>query len=216
MSDAEGLERDLGSGRLVPPWPDVPNLVDLANAVAAVAGARTGPPTAGAETVADLIGPADHLVVVAADGLGMSVVESPPTGGFLRRHLAATLRTTFPSTTAAALTSLATGERPNRQAALGWYIHIPEIDAVSTIIPFARSADGAPLSDLGLAVDRAFRAPSMASAAPRQVLALLPSVIADSACSRYVGGGGRRARAHAHPPVRPRRRPGGPRERLCA
>ena len=149
MSDADRLEQEFRSGRLLRPSADILNLVDLANATAAVVGSGTRPLTSGAEKIAGLIGPADHLVLVAADGLGMALVDSLDADGFLRRHVTASLRTTFPSTTATAFTSLATGQWPNRHAALGWFTYIPDIDAVSTIIPFVRSADGAPLTDLG-------------------------------------------------------------------
>ena len=189
MSDADRLEQELRSGRLLRPAPDVLNLVDLANATAAVVGAGSRPLTSGAEEIAGMIEPADHLVLVAADGLGMALVDSLAADGFMRRHVAASLRTTFPSTTATAFTSLATGQWPNWHAALGWYTYIPDIDAVSTIIPFIRSADGVPLSDLGLTIDRALPVPSQASAVDRPLLSLLPTAIAESTFSGYVSGG---------------------------
>ena len=189
MSDADRLEQELRSGRLLRPSVDVLNLVDLANATAAVVGAGSRPLTSGAEKIAGMIGPADHLVVVAADGFGMALVDSLDAGGFMRRHVAASLRTTFPSTTATAFTSLATGEWPNRHAALGWFTYIPDIDAVSTIIPFVRSVDEAPLTDLDLTVDRVFPVPSHAAASDRPLLSLLPSAFADATFSGYISGG---------------------------
>ena len=189
MSDADRLEQEFRSGRLLRPSPDVLNLVDLANATAAAVGAGSLPLTSGAEKIAGMIGPADHLVLVAADGLGMALVESLDADGFMRRHVAASLRTIFPSTTATAFTSLATGQWPNRHAALGWFTYIPDIDTVSTIIPFIRSADGVPLTDLGLTIDRALPVPSQASAVDRPLLSLLPTAIAESTFSGYVSGG---------------------------
>lgn len=189
MSDVDRLEQEFRSGLLLRPSPDVLNLVDLSNATASVVGAGTRPLTSGAEKIAGMIGPADHLIVVAADGLGMAIVESLAPDGFMRRHVAASLRTTFPSTTATAFTSLATGQWPNRHAALGWFTYIPEIDAVSTIIPFVRSVDEAPLSDLGVTVDRAFPVLSHAASVDRPLLSLLPSAFADETFSGYISGG---------------------------
>ena len=189
MSDAGSLEQQFGSGSLLRPSPDVLNLVDLSNATASVVGAGTGPLTSGAEKIAGMIGPADHLIVVAADGLGMAIVESLEPSGFMRRHVAASLQTTFPSTTATAFTSLATGQWPNRHAALGWFTYIPDIDAVSTIIPFVRSVDEAPLSELGLTVDRVLPVPSHAAAVDRPLLSLLPSAFSDATFSGYISGG---------------------------
>ena len=189
MSDAHNLEQQFRSGRLLRPSPDILNLVDLSNATASVVGAGTRALTSGAEKIAGMIGPADHLIVVAADGLGMAIVESLDAGGFMRRHVAASLQTTFPSTTATAFTSLATGQWPNRHAALGWFTYIPDIDAVSTIIPFVRSVDGISLSDLGVTVDKALPVASHAASVDRPLLSLLPSAFADATFSGYISGG---------------------------
>ena len=189
MSDAHSLEQQFRSGRLLRPSPDILNLVDLSNATASVVGAGTRALTSGAEKIAGMIGPADHLIVVAADGLGMAIVESLDPSGFMRRHVAASLQTTFPSTTATAFTSLATGQWPNRHAALGWFTYIPDIDAVSTIIPFVRSVDGVSLSDLGVTVDKALPVASQAASVDRPLLSLLPSAFADATFSGYISGG---------------------------
>ena len=173
MRDIDRLEDEFRTGRLLRPSLDVLNVVDLGNAMASAAGASVRPMTKGAETVAGLIGPADHLVFVVADGFGMALVECLDARAFPRRHAAATLHTVFPSTTASAFTSMATGEWPSRHAAVGWYTYVPQVDAVTTIIPFLRSIDDSPLTDLGLTVSEALPVPSLLAGISRPSLSFL-------------------------------------------
>ena len=189
MRDIDRLEDEFRTGRLLRPSVDVLNVVDLGNAMASAAGASVRPMTKGAETVAGLIGPADHLVLVVADGFGMALVESLDAGTFPRRHAAATLHTVFPSTTASAFTSMATGEWPSRHAAVGWYTYVPQVDAVTTIIPFLRSIDDSPLTELGLTVSEALPIPSLLTGMARPSLSFLPEPLEGSTFSAYLSGG---------------------------
>ena len=189
MRDIDKLEDEFRTGGLLRPSVDVLNVVDLGNAVASACGASGLPMTEGAETVAGLIGPADHLVFVVADGFGMALVESLDAGAFPRRHAAATLHTVFPSTTASAFTSMATGEWPSRHAAVGWYTYVPQVDAVTTIIPFVRSIDDSPLGDLGLTMGEALPIPSLLAGMARPSLSFLPEPLEGSTFSAYLSGG---------------------------
>ncbi len=197
MSDAHKLEQYFRAGRLLRPTEDALNIVDLANAIARLAGSHRPITSAGAEAIVRMIGPADHLVFVAADGFGAGLLGSLDAEGAVRPKRAATLRTVFPSTTASAFTSLATGEWPGRHGAVGWYTYVPHINTVGTIIPFVRSADGTSLVELGLPVEKAFPVPSLFAGVDRPVLSLLPETIADSTFSMYVTGDGPRQGYHS-------------------
>ena len=189
MRDVGRLEAELRAGRLLRPSEDTLNVVDFGNAVAAAVGASGRPVTRGAKTIAGLIGPAEHLVFVAADGFGMVTADSLDPGSFLRRHMAATLHTVIPSTTASAFTSMATGEWPARHAAVGWFTYVPKVDAVTTIIPFVRSVDESPLTDLGLTVAEALPIPSLLGGIERSSLSFVPAEFAYSTFSAYLSGG---------------------------
>ena len=76
MTDADGLLAAFDSGELLRPSPDVPNIVDLSNAIAGVSGLEDRDGTPGSKAIADLIGRPKHLVLVAADGLGMNTVRA--------------------------------------------------------------------------------------------------------------------------------------------
>ena len=232
MRDNDRLEKELRAGRLLRSSEDTLNVVDFGNAVASALGASGRSLTEGAETIAGLIGPTDHLVFVAADGFGAVTVESLDSDSFPRRHVAATLHTVIPSTTASAFTSMATGEWPSRHAAVGWYTYVPKVDAVTTIIPFVRSVDETPLAGLGLTVEEALPIPSLLGGIERSSLSFVPAEFAYSTFSAYLSGGtptdrlrlprrGRRRRssqgadghgAYLHLPVRAPRRHVGPRD----
>ena len=58
----------------------VPNTVDLSRALASICGTPGVELSPSARTVADAIGPAEHVVFIMADGLGMNLIERLPAG----------------------------------------------------------------------------------------------------------------------------------------
>ena len=167
------------------------NLVDLARATASLAGATNIPLTVGARHLVDLIGPCEHFVFILADGFGMTFLEAMGREAFARRHLAVELQTVFPSTTATTLTTLATAGWPVEHAVLGWFVYLPEVDAVTTILPFVRRSDEASLTELGMDPDRAFPLEPVMSLFQRDSLSLFPDDIAGSVYSNYCIAGTR-------------------------
>ncbi len=196
-SDLAELRQAFDSGRLVRPGEGSASLVDVARAVGHLNGAEVRP-SAHSPSLVDLIGEPDHLIFVLADGLGLSTLEQLPADSFLRSHLATEITTVFPSTTASALTTLATGEWPERHAVTGWWTHLPEIDGPATVLQFTRRSDGAPLERLGVLPERVFLAPAMAAGQGRDALALVPEQIAGSVYSTYMFGRDG-ARGYGHP-----------------
>ena len=116
MSDVDALLSAFDAGELLMPSVDVPNIVDLGNAISRLAGVEGTQPTPNSHAIEDLIGPSKHLVLVAADGLGMNTVESMDRGAFIPRHVVQTLQTVFPSSTPVVFASLATGVWPSTHA----------------------------------------------------------------------------------------------------
>ena len=186
-SDLQQLVDAFDAGSLVRPVSGSVSLVDVARAVGQLNGAEVRP-SAHSSNLVDLIGGPDHLVFVLADGLGLSTLEHLPRDSFLRTHLAMEITTVFPSTTASALTTLATGEWPAQHAVTGWWTHLPEIDGAATVLQFTRRSDGILLEQLGVLPERVFPAPAMAAGQSRDVLALLPDEIAASVYSTYLFG----------------------------
>ncbi len=188
MSDVAKLLEKFEQGALLRPDPARPNLVDLARALARVAGVEEVDRTAGVARLLNLIGAPDHLVFVLADGLGMNLLDELPRDSFLAAHLAAELRAVFPSTTATVLTTLATGEWPNRHGVTGQWTHLPEIHGAAALLPFAARAGGRSLGSLGVAVEQAFPVPSLMGRMRREVLAVFPSRLVGSVSSAYFTG----------------------------
>ena len=160
MSDRERLLAAFDAGELLRPSPEVPNIVDLANALPAVADSDvSGSPAI--DTLVDAIGPVDHVVFVMVDGLGMNVIDAEHGASFLGAHVAAELMTVYPSTTPTVLTSYATGMWPSQHGVPNWDVYLDEIDAVATIIHYVRRRDKKDLASLGVTPEQAYPEPSM-------------------------------------------------------
>ena len=188
MTDRQRLQSAFHSGRLVYPSPDRLNIVDLANSIATIGGAQGIPDSPGATTIADLVGPADHIVFVIVDGLGMNVVDSDHGANFLAAHIAIELLTVFPTSTPTALTSLATGRWPASHGVPSWFLYLDEIDAIATIIDYSRRGDDEDLGSLGLTPEQAYPVPSIAPTMPASKFSIVPEPIADTPFSSYCRG----------------------------
>jgi hypothetical protein len=189
MSDLARVQAWFDSGALLRPDAGVANTVDLANAIASLACADGVELTSGASAARDAIGETDHIVFVLIDGLGLNLVESLPTTSFLRRHVALQLRAVFPATTAAALTSLATGLWPAQHGVPAWWTYLPEHALTAIVLAFVERFSEQPLGKLGVTPQEVFRAPALAPSFRRDALSFLPRQIAASAYSAYVTGG---------------------------
>lgn len=180
-SDVPRLLGKFESGALLRPSASVPNIVDLAQALWSSMDVEAGELTPAARTIRSNIGETEHLVFILADGLGMELLEAMPAAPFLWSHLEGTLNTVFPSTTAVALTSLATAAWPAVHGIVGHWMQFPGTGPVTVLAGTTRS-DGRPLTDAG---GRLYLRPSLAGEVTRQSLALMPAGIAGSAYSAY-------------------------------
>jgi len=189
MNDVEKLLEKFARGDLLRPDPEVPNLVDLARALAFRGGDEAADLTPGARGLVDQIGDAEHLIFVLADGMGLNLVEELPASSFLAAHRVGELRSVFPSTTATVLTTLATGAWPNQHGVTGQWTHLSEIGGAAAILPFAARSGGRSLASLGLTVEQVFPLAPVLGRMKRDVLALFPSRIVNSVTSTYFSGG---------------------------
>lgn len=177
------------AGLLVRPNHLQPNVVSLARALLSLCGAPGIALDATAEGLAGAIGRHDHYVFVLCDGVGMNLVERMPRGAFLRRQFARELQATFPSSTAPALTTLATGRWPAQHAVPFWWTRLPDRRLTATILKFTERLGERPLEEFGITPEIAFPCPSVWTELARDAVAFSPSAIADSTTSRYFYGG---------------------------
>lgn len=77
-----------------------------------------------------------NVVLIVLEGLGTDMLERNLTASnFLRKHLADSLTSVFPSATAAAMTSFYTGVSPNQHGWLGWSLYFKEFCRTIDVFP---------------------------------------------------------------------------------
>jgi hypothetical protein len=188
MADLERGLQWFDAGTLLRPDPLRPNTVSLAHALASIEGARVAldePATA----LGEAIGETDHVILVLADGLGMNLVEALPEASFLRRNLAFEMQSVFPSSTAPALTSLATGLWPAQHGLLGWFVYLSGLDVHTISLPFRQRFSGRPLTELGIRGSDVFAWPSLLGNYARQARLLMPRKLVRSVYTGAIAGG---------------------------
>ena len=185
MSDVDRLLGWFAGGDLVRPDHDAPNLLQLSRAIARLCGVDSIEQTDGVRRLEDAIGPAEHYVVVLVDGMGMHLMDRLRSSDWLRKALAMELQTVFPSSTAPALTALATASPPAEHAVPGWWTYLPEARVTATILPFIERFSEQPIRE---PVASAFPAAVMPSRYRRDCYWVAPRAIAGSAYSRYSSG----------------------------
>src|SRR5437879_5403971 len=101
-------------GTLIRPSDQNANLVHLIRALATLRGVPDLDSAPAVRELAGLIGPSQHLIFVLMDGMGMNLLPRLGADSFLATSLKREIRATCPSTTACALTTIATAGYPNQ------------------------------------------------------------------------------------------------------
>lgn len=191
-ADRDRVEGWLAEGRLLRPIEPngggPPTTVDLARAVAHIGGAPLAEGDDAAAALTERIGRDRPLLFVLVDGLGDVLVdrldESSTLGGAERIGL----RSVFPSTTAAALTSIATGEWPATHAVPTWFTHLHRREITATILPFVERHSETALQRFGVQPAEAFPCPSRLAAMPGPLRTYHPRAISNSEFTSYGRG----------------------------
>ena len=153
------------------------NLMQSLRAALAPVVPGTCPPLAGLDP--QTVGEARHILLVVIDGLGENILRRFPTSGLARTERRI-ISSVFPSTTAAAITSLLTASAPRQHGVTGWYQWLREVGVVSTILPFITRAGGVDLRQLGLSVRQVIDTPPFLAQVERSCRAWLPEAIVNS------------------------------------
>jgi hypothetical protein len=119
----------------------------------------------------------------------MTLVEALPETSILRRHLTFEIQSVFPSSTAPALTSLASGEWPSGHGLLGWFVFLPDLDLHVVSLPFRQRFTGLPLNEIGVSGADVFGWPSLLQGYRRHARLLMPRSIARSVYTSAIAGG---------------------------
>jgi hypothetical protein len=87
----------------------------------------------------------ENIVLFLLDGLGYSEWKRQKESGFIgalsKKGNVRPITTVFPSTTAAALTTISTGLTPQEHGLPEWYVYMKDIGEVIVTLPFARAGE---------------------------------------------------------------------------
>uniref|UniRef100_A0A7S1XJI4 AP3A hydrolase n=1 Tax=Erythrolobus australicus TaxID=1077150 RepID=A0A7S1XJI4_9RHOD len=81
-----------------------------------------------------------HVALFVLDGLGLELLQTLPESAFLRRHFRRPINAVFPSSTATAITSIATATYPAEHGILGWTLTLLEPPSQAADVGAAHSA----------------------------------------------------------------------------
>jgi len=182
------VEELFSSGTLVRPSDQQPNLVHLVRAIAAAAGVPDIALSAPVQALAEIIGKPNHLIFILLDGLGMNLVRRLPAESFLVSALKRELHATCPSTTACALTTVATAAYPERHGVAGWFTYLPEIGITMASLPFIDRFTGESLTRRGLTVQDVLPLPPICPKMTHRPLTIVPAHIAHTPYNLYSRG----------------------------
>ena len=85
------------------------------------------------------------IIFIIIDGLGYDYLMEYGDNSFLKRHVIRKMTSVFPSSTASAYISLATGVAPQQHGLTGWFMFLKETGILTSILPFLTKAGGIPL-----------------------------------------------------------------------
>ncbi len=176
------------TGPGIRPSAEEPNFVDLVRGLFYLAGVEEVRPDLGSEKISRMIGEAEHHLFILIDGLGADQMKILPDNGFLNTHLDRNLQSLFLSTTATAMTTLATGKWPCSHGVPGWWMYLAEPDLSVVTLPFVERMSNEPLERFGLAREDLFPEPSLWPKIKKKVNPILPAQIAESTYTRYSFG----------------------------
>ena len=189
-ADVERVEQWFRDGDLLHPFEGgaPPSTVDLARAIASIGGAPLADTDERAADLAEQIGRDRPLLFVLVDGLGCIFEGRTRPEGLLGRAEHVQLRSVFPSTTAAALTTLATAEWPAQHGVPAWYTHLHRNDITATILPFVERDSERRLQDFGVRPEDAFAHPSRMATIGGSLRTYHPRNISNSEFTNYQRG----------------------------
>lgn len=189
-ADLERVEQWLNGRQLLHPFlgDATPSTVDLARAVANIGGVPLSANDDRAAALVERIGRDRPLLFVLVDGLGDVFLDDLPPNGLLAQAERIKLRSVFPSTTAAALTSLATAEWPGRHGIPAWYTHLHPNNLTATILPFVERASERKLQSYGIRPQDAFPHRSRMASLADPLRTYHPRAICNSEFTSYQRG----------------------------
>lgn len=91
-----------------------------------------------------------QVLLWVIDGLGYEYLRAQPQASTLNGHLAGSMSTVFPTTTASAITTYLTGDAPQQHALTGWHMYFRELGSVLAVLPARARFGGGTLDAAGI------------------------------------------------------------------
>lgn len=154
------------------------SIVNLMSTIAARFGHRTGYRTLEGLTVQRLF-PYEKVVLIVLDGLGLKYLEGQGGRGFFISRLAGRMTSVFPSTTASAITTFATGAAPSEHGVAGWFTYLRELGSVSKILFSGPRYGGVGYSGAGIPMELIVKASPLFPDLRAKSFVVTPEHIAD-------------------------------------
>jgi len=136
-----------GAGLPSPVETSTHSIVDVAGTLARWLGGESDSHVPG---LSRRVSAARGIVLIVADGLGVEQPDRTVPDGFLREAMADELRSVFPSTTATALTSLASATWAGVHGVTGWWTHLPALSRTLCALTYSERGTGVRADHLGV------------------------------------------------------------------
>jgi predicted AlkP superfamily pyrophosphatase or phosphodiesterase len=111
----------------------------------------------------------ENIVLLAIDGMGDDFLKKYGQGSFLLHNRKRRLTSSFPSTTASAMTSLLTGVCPVEHGMTGWFSYLKELGMVINPLVFCTRHSSKSLFDFGLSPEQFFHLPVITETLPENI-----------------------------------------------
>ncbi|MEX2683251.1 MAG: alkaline phosphatase family protein, partial [Candidatus Sigynarchaeota archaeon] len=115
-------------------------IVNVMSAIEALFGGNNPYPTH-AKLSKNEIKKTKNIVLIAVDGFGFNFFEQHFKNSGLNKYLAGGITSVFPSTTAAAMTTIYTGMAPLNHAILAWFTYFKELGVIGIMPPMLVRGD---------------------------------------------------------------------------
>ena len=140
-----------GGGRVLPPGTVRPDysgycLSNVPSTILSLFGVDPARPKLPGDALGDVeTSGIDNVILLLCDGFGYNEWKRQSGKGFVgalsKKGSVRPITTVFPSTTAAALTTVSTGLTPQEHGLPEWFVYMPELGEVMVTLPFTRVGD---------------------------------------------------------------------------
>lgn len=131
----------------------------------------------------------NNICLLLIDGMGYNFLEKYGKKTTLYKHLRGKYTSVFPSTTAAAATTIYTGVAPLNHAVLGWFTYLRELGVISTILPLFTRGLKTPHINHDITAESIFQMNSFFSDLNAKGFVLIPKSLVNSSYNKVFSAG---------------------------